>query len=724
MGGGLLQLVAYGAQDIYLTGNPQITLFKVVYRRPTFFSIESIKQTFKDNVSPGSKIKVKMERYADMLSKVWVNFNLTQSVVTSSTSIIIKLGFSNAQSAWYRASGLTEPTLTPGFYSIEHNGIKRVFEVISDNGGTNVNFINSSNSAITQVMQPIVIGPVENNTVANFPPILTNIPANTFSSFVITPHTYSIDTPISQWLSGATYNDNISTNHIQTSQYSGGGVYHGIGPYSGLLSLRLDSTSYNNTSDIPLIINKYNGTQDTGLFTNSLTIATHIKISAFGGDESVIYSTLTSNATDRAGFSLSVEGSTLLNGSVQGRLQVKYGSGQGNGNIYNLVASNNYLTTNVWYHIALVIEGSNLNKFIRLYVNGTEVAGSTQTTIGGIFGNSPISQSNDTGIYIGRASHLSNRFLNGWLSDLRHYDFPLTQAQIALVRNTLLVIPETVSASNDNFRFIEYVELQIGGQTIDKQYGEWMSIWCDLSHSKDISDNLVKLNTPTNVYAPLQFWFCRHPGLAIPLIALQYHEVFINIQFTSILPNDAKVEVWADYIFLGPSERKRYALESHEYLIETVQKSQNEYLGNLFYLDTKTCYVPLPFNHPVKEIVWVIKNNDNIGLQASNALLQLNNQDRFDKRVGNYFSKVQRYQYHTGSTDKTHLIPHIYSFAQYPEDYQPSGTCNFSKINHKMLIFDVTASQISNGDLYLNVYAHGYNVLRITSGMGGLAFAN
>ena len=93
-------------------------------------------------------------------------------------------------------------------------------------------------------------------------------------------------------------------------------------------------------------------------------------------------------------------------------------------------------------------------------------------------------------------------------------------------------------------------------------------------------------------------------------------------------------------------------------------------------------------------------------------------------KESNYFSKVQRYQYHTGSTNKTHLIPHIYSFAQYPEDYQPSGTCNFSKINHKMLIFDITASQISNGDLNLNVYAHGYNVLRITSGMGGLAFAN
>ena len=62
----------------------------------------------------------------------------------------------------------------------------------------------------------------------------------------------------------------------------------------------------------------------------------------------------------------------------------------------------------------------------------------------------------------------------------------------------------------DNYRFIEYVELLIGGQTVDKQYGEWMSIWCDLTHSKDISDNLARLNTTTQVYAPLQFE--RHPG--------------------------------------------------------------------------------------------------------------------------------------------------------------------------------------------------------------------
>ena len=430
-------------------------------------------------------------------------------------------------------------------------------------------------------------------------------------------------------------------------------------------------------------------------------------------------------------------------------------------------------------------------------------------------------------------------------------------------------------------RLIKTVELEIGGQRIDRQYGDWMQIWTQLSQDvgtiealNDMIGNTHDLvlmkdrrgytldascagseltnscapraGTPARtLYIPLQFWFCRNPGLAIPLIALQYHEVRINVEFeqwincvyyelttgqtapTSIQSLTA-ASLYIDYIYLDTEERRRFAQQTHEYLIEQLQFTGAESITS------SSNKIQLNFNHPVKELVWVVQRdsfvdctpnqsfitevngcqpfnytddfstegivmdvlargslasggpgtsvptvtNDGpsgpylpgLGIPGSGpslngaswldtntgqdqqivfedttnyllakvilqsgvrcegknpvevAKLQLNGQDRFTEREGRYFSRVQPFQHHTRTP--TQGI-NVYSFALKPEEHQPSGTCNFSRIDKATLQLTVSVNTVRCGrTAQVRVYAVNYNVLRVMSGMGGLAYSN
>ena len=319
------------------------------------------------------------------------------------------------------------------------------------------------------------------------------------------------------------------------------------------------------------------------------------------------------------------------------------------------------------------------------------------------------------------------------------------------------------------YRMIKHTELEIGGQRIDKQYGEWMYIWNELTmdqgkkegyyemvggnsanKSVELKDEIIDL------YIPLEFWFCRNVGLALPLIALQYHEVKVNIEFNSMeniratntndmLASDSTITVqtsdtdfesfsatlWADYIFLDTDERKRFAQLSHEYLIEQLQFTGTESITANTVKASR-----LSFNHPCKELIWAVRpepditdcnvNWNNFTNAADNnaikdnlittAKLQLNGNDRFAERDGKYFSLVQPYQHHNNIPVNQGI--NVYSFALKPEEHQPSGTLNMSRIDTAQL--QVKSSK--PGELF--VYAVNYNVLRILSGMGGLAYSN
>ena len=353
-------------------------------------------------------------------------------------------------------------------------------------------------------------------------------------------------------------------------------------------------------------------------------------------------------------------------------------------------------------------------------------------------------------------------------------------------------------ADNIGHRIIKYVDLEIGGSRIDRQYGLWMEIWSELTNTeshkagydllvdgyKDVNDTDGKVkiyrddvDTPgsigdtytvgdssrysENIYVPLQFWFCKNPGLALPLIALQYHEIKVHIEFESNNDNelckqlrfvnstDTKylpvkymddlidgpvtptfaitASLWVDYIYLDTDERRRFAQVSHEYLIEQVQhtgaEQANKYSHNL------------NLNHPVKELIWVVNDTNNTAEHVAQwnkftgvktAKVILNGHDRFAERDGDYFSIVQPYQHHTTipfDNDKfssKHI--HCYSFAIKPEEHQPSGTCNFSRIDNATL--NLTYSETSVYGFNVSIFAVNYNVLRIMSGMAGVAYSN
>ena len=474
-----------------------------------------------------------------------------------------------------------------------------------------------------------------------------------------------------------------------------------------------------------------------------------------------------------------------------------------------------------------------------------------------------------------------------------------TNGTVTLSRNGDLVSDVYVSTNTSGIthgdNIVDEVILEIGGQQIDKQNKEWMQIWEELSTPQGKAHALYVMkqsagNTGSSglTIIPLQFWFCRNPGLALPLIALQYHEVKLKFTFGSGAGVAAVVKVWCDYVYLDTDERRRFAQVSHEYLIEQVQRETKS-------ASTKA---KLNFNHPVKELIWTSAGGVN---EYGDAKLVLNGHDRFAAQEEEYFQLRQPIKYHTavpkqnsgegtpqtgflgknaeyaptewtaaapagagdcsaldvGTTrvevirltqiggevfgandnmaadtkfrdseaamtkedtgyafladdfkggnhppavgdvldititgdqafhnetvDKTHIVHaevtdtqlynnatilvirlshllignlnsadpitdlneltiksirlikssgagtsnmqkriNVYSFALKPEEHQPSGTCNFSRIDNSQLIFNT--SPVSSGNY--DVYAVNYNVLRIMSGMGGLAYSN
>ena len=372
--------------------------------------------------------------------------------------------------------------------------------------------------------------------------------------------------------------------------------------------------------------------------------------------------------------------------------------------------------------------------------------------------------------------------------------------------------PDVVEADTDDiwwsagarrrlgYLLLQQIEVEIGGQVIDRHYGEWLYLWETLTADFDTSMKLDRLSggeyngavstsrtcggRPPTIYIPLQFWFNRNPGLALPLIALQYHEVRFNITLNdainlvsansnnssadtiskaaSRLPALRDMALYLDYIYLDVEERRRFAQESHEYLIDQLQFEGQQQIT------TSSARLDLTLNHPVKELVWVFQDSRATDCAAVTALgdtftgaanaintlpfqysdivnrcrIQLNGQDRFDERYGDYFWKVQPYQHHTGggypaTITQTSVVPttspnpiNVYSFAIQPEEHQPSGTCNFSRIDNATLVFD----SITNGaagtypskafPYNFRLYAVNYNIFRIMSGMGGLAYSN
>ncbi len=307
--------------------------------------------------------------------------------------------------------------------------------------------------------------------------------------------------------------------------------------------------------------------------------------------------------------------------------------------------------------------------------------------------------------------------------------------------------------NNIGHALIKDIEVEIGGQSIDKQYGEWLDIIDELNDNEEQRKMLYKYkseasletnNADRTVYIPLKFWFCNNPGLALPLIALQYHEVEVKITFRSLAqlvksnaafssPSGSftSADLLVDYIYLDTDERRRFAQASHEYLITQVQYTGAENISST----ATTKSVELDFNHPVKALYWAFITNTNTSQNAAtgnnhfkysnssganhitDVELQLNGQNRFRKQDEDYFRMVQHKNHFNRISDK---YVYAYSFALKPLEHQPSGTLNFSRIDNSTLKFTMNNTEARQ----LLIYAESYNVLRIMSGMGGLAYSS
>jgi hypothetical protein len=311
---------------------------------------------------------------------------------------------------------------------------------------------------------------------------------------------------------------------------------------------------------------------------------------------------------------------------------------------------------------------------------------------------------------------------------------------------------------------IKEVEIDIGGQKIDKHYGQWLHIWQELTQTKEQEDsynvmigNTTELTTEAaslparTLYVPLQFWFNRHIGLALPIIALQYHEVKVSVELrpfsechvsssgTVTTPTLTGISLWVDYIYLDTDERRQFAQIAHEYLIEELQFTGSESFSQTAVRQR------LNFNHPCKELVWVCQLDSNVQTVAAaggdanrwtdftdngsgpnpyngddplvDAKLQLNGHDRFVTRKAGYFNLVQPYQHHTRGP-ATGI--YVYSLAEKPEEHQPTGTVNMSRVDNATL--NLTMS--SSAAMKLYTYMTSLNVLRVMSGMAGKAYSS
>ena len=420
---------------------------------------------------------------------------------------------------------------------------------------------------------------------------------------------------------------------------------------------------------------------------------------------------------------------------------------------------------------------------------------------------------------------------------------------------------DLTTISNDFCHSIfKQLEFEIGGQIIDRIYSTWLSVWRDLTEdnpyggaggtkpngSRDLTQctsgynrmaytnagvavsegstntNYASFNKAnTECYVPLPFWFGKNPGLALPLIALQYHDVNLNITFSTftnfatvlVQQNDynnifklsQSIKFYGDYVYLDTVERQQFVQNSHEYLIEQLQKKTSQNQNNiklsftnpvkeiiitgqsnnpfqlkdyspenvsttttpvnyvvplvnygLVYSNTKTVsaiteesdvvvsnlkYFNKPYIYATKGVgsprPIVVSNNkymysfaetsseltDNISKTKVRLKLVINGKDQFTARNLKYFTRKTIWESHTGVGSGNWGNIAVIPFALHPEKYQPSGAVNFGILSDVRLIFENFDLSINEQLNPLEIYAVSYNILRITAGMGGVAFS-
>jgi hypothetical protein len=582
MGGGLLQLITIGAQDVYITGDPQITFFKLVYRRHTNFALESRLQQSNLEISSERTVTIDIKREADLINHMYLRIENPISTDTNYSKTIAKTLLTNV--------------------------VNQNLHVI-DAAPFDVN------------MDIMITAGVKNTTNSTIP----------FSAFRTT-------------ITNIDYANNILTVT---------GKYPVVKDNSFVASAGTFSTNYE-------------------YFMGFILQAAGTSISA---GTACPFEVVEVKGWDTNGLNIGANDTSWYNDT----------------NIYTQVSGIRGINNDI-YRASKEISISG----VLLQNDGTSISGNVAglTTVSGVPYDVIISG--------------SGVVTNCWSSTDGTYD----------------------TCCRDNitgYNMIEWARLDIGGDKVDLMHGDVMDMWSELNitnGNKKQFDLMADIEDSKYSYLPLYFWFNKTPGLALPLIALQYNHVELVIKWSSNLAiKDQVAKLYVDYVFLDSAERRRFAQSPHEYLIETWDHHEQQ---NLKTSDTVRFY----FNHPIKEIMWRAKLPNNNYCSWDEIKLKFNNNDRISERHGDYFMRVQPYYHHSSIPSKKSGI-HVYSFALKPEEHQPSGTCNFSRLDDTTLTLNTAISMdgrttldFTNLNVKLNIYSIGYNILRISSGMGGLAFAN
>ncbi|XWV25136.1 capsid protein [Tupanvirus deep ocean] len=604
MAGGLVQLATYGTQDVFLTGNPQITFFKIVYRRHTNFSMESIQQHFIGVSNFGQEMTSVIEKLGDLMNRVYLEIEIPK--------VDLVKNFSNWENTKENAKQQLEKI--EKFYQSTYNYI----------------------SANTDIAKKLDI--------------------------LLNTNNISID-DIAKTLNDQYFTNNLSNKKNQLIEYITNN--NDLESFKGFENV--------NRSDLVQQVNQI----DIQILSNSVihNIDKHYKIS--------------------------VEEAASLKRQF----------------IKNIINKKLYKAMYDFY--------------IKIYNAYFTAQKKYQSFL---------------------ETSYTERYKFAWVEELGH-------------------------------AIIDYVEIKIGNQTIDKHSGDWLILFNKIFLQEYQIENYYKMigniteltifdDSVKNSYKliiPFQFWFCRNTGLALPLVSLRYHDIMFTIKLKDLsklcyvednpslmdLPNiqsqyninivDAKLYV--DYVYLDTDERRRFAQSSHEYLIETVQ--YNEFND----IQSKQYNAHMNFSHPTKFIIWYAQPNfyrenptgrnkcqwnnfgvypDKTGYTMESAYLRLNSYNRTDPDAEiKFYNYVHPYLYFAHSpTDGFN----VYSFAIKPMEHQPSSTINLSRIDDfgLVLIFtDEFMDLVRNSNIddieigiYVGVYVMTYNILRIMSGMAGVAFQN
>lgn len=644
MTGGLINIISYGTNDLYLTGAPEITLFKVVHRRYTNFSKESI-QIRLPNLDFGKTVEIEIPKIADLISTTYLQIDLPQvnilktdqvSDITNTEETILTTPYT-----------IPKPTYTNNNNDViemdfitDYNTFKTYMIVNTQGYISALNNSSIMNQTVVQYINTIIDD--INSVASNYPGIIV------FFNDII----------------NNAYNYEISLNNI----YDASCLIFSISDILYILNLILNAINNN----LPI----YNFTDP-----NTITINDVLNI------------------------------------------------------IKNAI--------------------NNCKKIDNYYFNKV----------------------NDINNKNKETNSLYAKF--AWVQKLGH-------------------------------AIIDYIEVNIGGETIDKHYGDWINIWYELTHDGNqvelynkMIGNVKEMTTfdsnakpQYSLLIPLTFWFSKFNGLSFPIISLQFNKFYITVKLKNLedcayiekLPtldqNNNPIDfsdntlgltdIWnnlnysinsanllIDYVYLDTMERRRFAQSSHEYLIETIEK--NEFIN----INDNKQNIEFNFNGSCKEIFFICQkdaytDNYNTDVNKSNLKcfwfnyttstdenikqnpfsdikLTFNGYDRFIAQNGNMTNYLNPYKYHTSSPD---IGINVISFSLFPEEHQPSGSCNFTRITQPKLKFNINNNMFSYNlsdidpsiikgseqdetfetTVNIRIYSLKINILRISHGRSALAY--